>query len=117
VKAQTNNMEEFASFEMDQKIDAYRASSDRQEMLNLAHEMTEMHHNYASFVPGFYQPTYRVGHWRWIRYPEGFNHKHSRSAGEYYVHWIDTKMKEETLEARKEGRTFAAEINVYDQFK
>ena len=79
--------------------------------------MTELHHEYGSFVPGVYQPFYRVGHWRWVKYPEGFNEKHSRAAGQYYVHWIDTETKEETLQARKDGKTFPPEINVYDQYK
>ena len=117
LKTQTNNMEALSLFEMDKMIDAYRASDDKQEMLDLAFKMTEMHHDYASFVPGFYQPFYRVGHWRWLRYPEGFNLKHSGSAAEFYVHWIDTKMKQETLAARKDGRFFDPEVNIFDQFK
>lgn len=117
IKTQTNNLEVFAVYEMDGMIDAYRASADKQEMVDLAHAMTELHHNYASWVPGYYQPFYRVGHWRWVRYPEFFNHKHSSSAGQYWVHWIDTDMKSETLEARKSGQSFGPQINVYDQFK
>ena len=117
IKTQTNNMEAMASFEMDNLIDAYRASDNKQEMINLAHQMTQLHHDYASFVPGYYQPFYRVGHWRWVRYPETFNHKHSNSAGHYFVHWIDTKLKQETLAARKNDISFGREVNVYDQFK
>ncbi len=117
LKTQTNNLEALAIWEMDQMIDRYRKSDDKQEMISLAHQMTELHHEYASFVPGFYQPFYRVGHWRWMRYPPFFNHKHSGSAGEYYVHWIDQDMKEATLKARKDGDTFPPQINVYDQFK
>lgn len=117
VKTQTNNMEMMAILEMDQMIDTYRASSDKAEMVDLAHKMTQLHHDTASFSPGFYQPFYRVGHWRWIRYPDDFNVKHSRSPGEYYVQWIDTKLKEETLAAQKNDETFEPEINVYDQYK
>jgi microcin C transport system substrate-binding protein len=117
IKVQTNNMESLAVFEMDNMIDQYRASDDKTEMIKLAHKMTELHHEHASFVPGFIRPTYRVGHWRWLRYPEGFNQKHSSDQLEYFVHWIDTKKKEETLAARKAGESFDPEINVYDQFK
>ncbi len=102
---------------MDKMIEAYRASDDKQEMKDLAFKMTEMHHEFGSFVPGFYQPFYRIGHWRWIRYPENFNLKHSRTAGEYYVHWIDPQIKEETLSAMTDDITFAPEINIYDQHK
>lgn len=117
LKTQTNNLEALAICEMDQMIDAYRASEDKQEMIDLAHRMTELHHEHASFVPGFVQPFYRIGHWRWVRYPDFFNHKHSGSAGQYYIHWIDTEIKEETLEARKSGKTFEPQINVYDQWR
>jgi len=79
--------------------------------------MTELHHDYGSFVPGFYQPFYRLGFWRWVRYPDFFNHKYSGSAGQYFVHWIDEDMKKETLAARKSGKTFEPSIRVYDQFR
>ncbi len=117
LKTQTNNLEAIAIFEMDKLIDAYRAASDRAEMISLAHKMTEMHHDYGSFVPGFYQPFYRLGHWRWVRYPEFFNHKHSGSATQYHVHWIDPVMRAETLEAQKTGTSFGPAIRTFDQYK
>jgi microcin C transport system substrate-binding protein len=117
IKTQTNNLETFAILEMDEMIERYRASGDRQEMIDLAHRMSEMHHDHASFVPGFYQGFFRVGHWRWLRYPEGFNYKHAQSAGELFIHWVDEDLKRETLEARKSGKTFEPQIRVYDQWR
>ncbi|MFP6793909.1 MAG: extracellular solute-binding protein [Pseudomonadales bacterium] len=116
VKTQTNNLEVLALPEMDSMIDQYRVSGDKQEMMDLAHRMTEIHHEHASFVPGFTQPGYRIGHWRWIRYPEGFNYKHTRRHNELFVHWIDTEIKEETQAAKKSRQQFQPEINFYDQF-
>ena len=116
IKTQTNNLEMMAICEMDAKIDQYRASEDKEEMIQLAHEMTQMHHDYGSFVPAFYQPAWRLGHWRWLRFPEGFSNKHASYYDRYFTHWIDEDIKTETLEARKEGQTFPVEINVYDQF-
>lgn len=117
VKTQTNNLEMIALSEMDQMIETYRGSDDKAQMIDLAHKMTQLHHDNATFSPGFYQPFYRVGHWRWIRYPDDFNLKYSRSAAEYYVHWIDTELREETLAARKNDETFDPEINIFDQYK
>jgi microcin C transport system substrate-binding protein len=117
IKTQTNNLETFAILEMDKMIERYRASGDRQEMIDLAHRMSEMHYDHASFVPGFYQGFFRVGHWRWLRYPEGFNYKHAQSAGELFIHWVDEDLKRETLEARKSGKTFEPQIRVYDQWR
>lgn len=117
IKTQTNNLETFALPEMDQMIISYRASADKQEMIDLAHGMTRMHHEHASYVPGFYQGFYRLGYWRWVRYPDYFNHKHTRSATQFFVHWIDEDLKRETLKARKDGTTFEPQIMSYDQWK
>jgi len=117
IKTQTNNLEELADPVMDDLINRYRSSESREEMIELAHKMTELHYEHASFVPGFVQDFYRVGHWRWVKYPASFNHKHSSSSGQYFVHWIDTDLKEETLNARKSGTTFDPVIKYYDQYK
>lgn len=117
IKRQTTNLESIAIFELDQMIDQYRASSDEAKKLELAQKIIELHHDYASFVPAYYQPSYRIGHWRWIRYPEFFNHKHSATAGELHVHWLDPVIRDKTLAAQKAGLSMPAAINVYDQFR
>lgn len=117
IKTQTNNLESFAIEEMDKMIEAYRASDDKQEMVELAHAMSEMHYEHASFVPGFYQGFFRVGYWRWVQYPQEFSYKHTQGATEMFVHWIDEDIKKETLEARKTGKTFEPSIEVYDRWK
>jgi len=116
LKTQSNNLESMASLDMDRLIDQYRISESKHQMIDLAHRMTELHHEYASFVPGFVQDFYRLGHWRWVKYPDGFNHKHSSDAQEFHVHWIDMDEKQETLANRKSGVPYAQAINVYDQF-
>ena len=116
LKTQTNNLELLAIPEMDQMIDSYRESSDKNEMIDLAHKMTQLHHDHASFVPGFIQPGYRLGHWRWLRFPDQFNYKHSRSSTQLFVHWIDEQMRKETLEAKKENKSFPKRVQVFDQF-
>ncbi|MDP4789258.1 MAG: ABC transporter substrate-binding protein, partial [Haliea sp.] len=117
LKTQTNNLESLAIPEMDELIERYRRSSDRDEMVRLAHQMTELHYEHASFIPGFYQGFFRIGHWRWLRYPEGFSYKHAQGPGEAFVHWIDTDLKAETEAARRDGKGFKPVIPVYDQWK
>ena len=102
---------------MDKLIDQYRLSDNKEEMNRLARAMTERHHEHASFTPGYYQGFFRLAYWRWIKYPDSFNHKHARNAGELFVHWIDTKLKKETLAARKAGEKFESQIQIFDQFK
>jgi len=116
LKTQSNNLESMASLDMDGLIDQYRISESKHQMVDLAHRMTELHHEYASFVPGFVQGFYRLGHWRWVKYPDGFNHKHSGDGQEFHVHWIDMDEKQETLANRKSRVPYPPAINVYDQF-
>lgn len=117
VKTQTNNLEEFADCDMDKMIAAYRASSEKQAMIDLSHKMIQLHHDYASFVPAFYWPFYRVGYWRWVHYPKGFDEKYSGGGDQFFVSWLDPDERQQTLDARKQGKTFPPSIKVYDQFK
>ncbi|RLQ22554.1 ABC transporter substrate-binding protein [Seongchinamella sediminis] len=117
IKTQTNNLESFADPEMDVMIERYRASDDKEEMIALAHSMSELHHEHGSFVPGFFQGFYRVGYWRWVQYPEQFSYKHTQGASELFVHWIDEDIRQETLQARKSGKTFEPSIEIYDRWK
>ncbi|WP_439106710.1 extracellular solute-binding protein [Congregibacter sp.] len=117
LKTQTNNLEAFADFEMDGLIDQYRKSNNKQEMIELSHRILNLHNDHASYSPGWYQPTLRLGHWRWMRYPDYFNHKYISGTGELWVHWIDTELKKEVMDARKSGKTFPPMIEVYDQWK
>jgi microcin C transport system substrate-binding protein len=52
-----------------------------------------------------------------VKYPEFFNHKSPSLATELHVHWIDEALKEETLAARRDGRTFEPQIRVFDQYR
>ena len=117
VKTQSNNLEIVAEAEIDAMIEAYRASSSRSEMIDLAHRLEQALFDYASYSPGFKQSYYRIGHWRWLRFPESFNVKHSSTSGEYFVHWIDQDIKEETLAARDSGIHFESQIRTYQQYR
>ena len=117
VKTQSNNLEIVANSKIDSMIDAYRASSSRGEMINLAHRLEQALFDNASFSPGFKQSYYRIGHWRWLRFPESFNVKHSSTSGEYFVHWIDNDIKEKTLAARGSGTLFEPQIRIYQQYR
>ncbi|MBD3648469.1 MAG: hypothetical protein HUJ31_13680, partial [Pseudomonadales bacterium] len=59
----------------------------------------------------------RVGYWRWVRFPAFFTLRPSSSATQFFIHWIDPEIREETLDARREGRSLEPHIEVYDQFR
>lgn len=116
-KPQTSNYFAYADAEMDQWIETYRGSNNEEEMLELTYKMQNRVQEQALFIPGFVNPFYRVGHWRWVKYPKDFNTRVSDGDTEHMVHWIDEDLKAETLAARKSGATFPVQINIYDQFK
>jgi microcin C transport system substrate-binding protein len=116
-KTNTNNLQSIAIPALDDRIERYRASEDAQEMKRLAFEMEHILYDDASFVPGFVIPFYRAAYWRWLRWPEGFNAKLTRSADELYLAWLDLDLKKEVEEARKSGKTYPASIKVYDQYR
>jgi microcin C transport system substrate-binding protein len=60
---------------------------------------------------------YRVGSWRWVRWPDDFNVKRSELERDLHLYWIDEDLRRETKEAMKAGKTFPPVIKVYDQYK
>jgi microcin C transport system substrate-binding protein len=116
-KPNTNNMESMAIPELDRLIESYSAATDVGEMKRLAFEMEKMLYDNASFSPGFVMPFYRIGHWRWVRWPADFNVKLSRASDEFYLGWLDPELKKEVMDARRAGRTYPAMIEVHDQYR
>jgi microcin C transport system substrate-binding protein len=106
-----------AIYELDQLIDEYQNSDDKQRMIELSHQIMEIHYDYASFSPGWVEPYYRSAYWRWVRWPEGFNARYTIYPYELFVHWIDQEWKAETEAAMRSGRTFEPSIEVYEQFR
>jgi microcin C transport system substrate-binding protein len=116
LKPQTNNICVYANPEMDELIRKYRASSDATEMVQLAHEMTQLLHDDSPFVPGFVIPFLREASWRWIRYPENGLNMRARYFIEFYDSWIDPNIKKETKEAMKKRIPLKKEYFEWDQY-
>lgn len=116
VKTQTNNLVMIDNPDLDTLIEAYRASEDADEMIRLAHQMEEILHEEAVFVPGFVMPFYRFASWRWLQWPEDINAKLSQGPGELFLSWIEPGWREETLKAQNEGETFPKVIKTVDKY-
>jgi microcin C transport system substrate-binding protein len=116
-KAQTNNLQSIAIRELDELIERYRASEDAEEMRTLAFRMEELLREDASFVPGFTLPFYRVGAWRWLRWPEHFDVRLSRGPLEAFLGWIEPGAREETEAARAAGETFEPVVRTFEQYR
>lgn len=106
VKPQTNNLTNTDIPELNQLIEQYDRSQDKDEMIRLSHRMIELVHGDAAFVPGFTQPFIRWGNWRWMKFPASLNVREAEYSGQYGLHWIDEDTRKETLQARRDGRSF-----------
>jgi microcin C transport system substrate-binding protein len=94
----------------------YQAAIDHDRRINLSHQIQQLIHEEAVFVPLWNLSFVRDVYWRWVRLPE----QHATRAADYLIDpplaepvvhydglfWIDEAAKAETLEARRTGRTF-----------
>ncbi len=120
---QTNNITNTDDPKLDVLIDQYRASLDEQERIQLSLVIQNKIHEMAAFVPTFMVPYARTGFWRWLVLPpshgtklsEGLFDPFSSTVGGLF--WIDEKIREQTLDAMKEGIGFKPEIIMDEQFK
>lgn len=117
LRVQTNNMTSTALPELDALIAAYDKAETMDEVKRIAAQIEEVIHEHASWVPGWALPFYRLGYWRWVRWPEQFNGRSSRDPIELHVFWIDEEAQRETQEARRAGRTFPPQVLTFDAFR
>lgn len=117
VKTQTNNLVMINDPVLDGLIIKYRESEDHSEKVRLAHQIEEVLFDQAVHAYGFYLPSYRVGYWRWVKWPEDFNVMRSEYYYSWMVHWIDEDARKETLDAMRKKQTFPASVVEYDKYK
>ncbi|MES2705952.1 MAG: extracellular solute-binding protein [Verrucomicrobiota bacterium] len=117
VKVDTNNETSTADPEIDRLIGQYRKSSDMEEIIRLSRQLIALLHEDAAFVPSWKESFWRIGAWRWLRYPQDGNVMQSRVPDDFHLFWIDQDLKRETLAAKRAGKTFPPEFPVWDQFK
>jgi microcin C transport system substrate-binding protein len=105
----------------DEQLDALLAEwdsvSDPARAKAISHHIQQRVHDFAAWVPGLTTDYDRVGYWRWLRWPDYFQVPRYMFYTAPGVFWIDEDMKQETLEARREGNTFPPVTKVYDRWK
>lgn len=117
-RPQTNNITNTADPELDEMIDRYRSSVDLEEKIDLAHRLLEKVHQRYVFIPGYYVPFYRIGAWRWVRFPDAFDARMSDGPGDYGLYWIDPDVRRETLQARRAGTDLGGPTEkVFDRWR
>jgi microcin C transport system substrate-binding protein len=116
-KPNTNNISSTANEALDKIIDQYETAQTSEELESLSHQINHLIYEEADFVPAWAPSFYRTAYWRWIKWPADFNVRISDLAWTNHVLWIDEAEKQATLKAQREGKTFPAVEQIYDQYR
>jgi len=118
-KVSTNNFTQTAVREIDHLINEYRDEEDLGRISEMAHQLSQMIHDHAVWVPAWKKPWLRIGHWNWVKFPEDWGPKESRDYEEFQVFWIDQSEKEKILKAMEAGESVTDKptVRVYEKYK
>jgi len=113
-KRQTNNITGIDDPELSKLIDRFREATEEDEMIKLSHAMQHRIHDLADFIPGFKVPGYRIAHWGWVKFPEGFDVRSAEDPGQYGLFWLDPKQREVDLKDFRDGKVRGAPKTVIE---
>ncbi|MEP4078932.1 ABC transporter substrate-binding protein [Haloferula sp.] len=113
----TNNISGFADPEIDPILERNRNATSMEEVIETSRTLERIFHERAVWVPAFKTTSYRLGSWRWVRWPDDFNVKMADLPDMGHVVWVDEEVKEETEKAMREGRKFDEVNRVYEQYR
>ena len=121
VKPQTNNISSYANPRMDVLVETVRNARTVEELREASHEAEKMIHDEALFIPGFRTPFVRDAYWRWVKWPDSDAARYADPLSyipvESYMYWIDEEVKEETIQAKREGRSLGERVHVNDHYR
>ena len=119
-KTQTNNLFGWGRKDTDLLSETVRTAGTEEEIKDAAWKLQRIMHDEAIFVPGYSVDFVRVGSWRWVKWPDCDNTRFSPPVvlepTDAHVLWIDEDIREETLTARREGKTFPEVNRVIDAY-
>lgn len=114
LKPQTNNIFSWHRADTDALSEKVRSATTADELKDAAWKLQHIIHDEAIFVPGYTVDFFRMGSWRWVRWPDCEETRFSPPVvydpQEVFAFWVDDKIKEETMAARRSGKTFP-EVN------
>ena len=121
LKPQTNNLFAWGRDDTDALTETARFALTEQELREATLKLQRIMHDEAIFVPSYTTDFVRVASWRWLRWPDceetRFCPPIVYEPLEAYVHWIDEEMKEETMEAKRSGKTFPEVNRIFDDYR
>jgi microcin C transport system substrate-binding protein len=121
LKTQTNNIFSWARDDTDLLCEKARNARTEEELREVTLKLQHIVHDEAIFVPSYTVDFVRVGSWRWLRWPDSEETRFCPpivyEPTEVHVHWIDGEMKEETMDARRSGKTFEEVNRIFDHYR
>lgn len=102
-KRQTNNITGIDDPELSALIDKFRAATEEPDMIKLSHQMQQRIHDNADFIPGFRVPGYRLAHWGWVKFPEGFDVRSAEDPQSYGLFWLVPSERDKDLKDFRAG--------------
>jgi microcin C transport system substrate-binding protein len=98
-----------------------RFARTEEELRETTYKLQRIIHDEAIFVPAYTVDFVRMGSWRWLRWPDSEQTRFCApivlDPTEVHVHWIDDKMKKETLDAKRAGRSFGEVNRIFDDYR
>jgi len=122
-KTQTNNITNLANIEIDGLIERYRDETNEKNRIQLAHSIEKKVNDKTVFIPATMKTFTRSAFWRWLILPKNEGTKSSESLFNPFnirfggLFWIDSKMKFQSLAAKKSGDGFEPVTIINTQFK
>ncbi len=120
-KPNTNNIFSWARPDTDRLSEIVRSASTEAELSDAMRKLQNIMHDEGIFVPGFAIDFVKVGYWRWVKWPDcettRFSPPVTYEPHETYVLWIDEKVEEETLAARRSGKVFPEVNRTIDDYR
>lgn len=117
----TNNLFSWARPDSDRLSMQLRAARTIEEFSQAHQQLQRIMHDEAIFVPAYTTSFFRIGSWRWVRWPDSeftrFSPPLLYDPHESFVFWVDEGIKEETLSARRTGKTFPEITRIVDAYR
>jgi len=121
LKPQTNNVFSWGRDDTDVLSEKARNARTVEELREYTKKLQKIMSDEAIFVPAYTLDFMRLGSWRWLRWPDSEETRFCPPVvyepTEVHVHWIDEKMKEETMAARRSGKSFPEVNRIFDDYR
>ena len=110
-KPNSNNNANLVNKKLSELITAFREGTKEDARIKLAHEIQEIIHDEAVFIPTWVRPYFRVAYWKWWRFPKVPATNKSATAFDIFsdttggLFWQDKKLKEATKDAMDDGKS------------